>query len=117
MQVDLPSGGHIVLRDKLVAKDKFDVQNSLKFKVKDGKEQEVSGGITNDMRNALLAETITAWSLDAKLPSADMKAGMAAIDDMDIDDYNALQEAVEPLLEKVSFRPNPKTQSDSGDSS
>jgi hypothetical protein len=42
---------------------------------------------------------------------------MAAIDDMDIDDYNTLQEAVEPLLEKVSFRPNPKTPSDSEDSS
>ena len=117
MQVDLPSGGHIVLRDKLVAKDKFDVQNSLKFKVKDGKEQEVSGGITNDMRNALLAELITSWSLDAPLPSANFEEGMAAIDDMDIDDYNALQEAVEPLLEKVSFRPNPKTPSGSEESS
>ena len=117
MRVDLPSGGYIEFRDSLKARDKFAVQNSLKFKVKDGKEQEVSGGITNDMRNALLAELITAWSLDAPLPSADLAKGMTAIDDMDIDDYNALQEAVEPLLEKVSFRPNPKTQSDSGDSS
>ena len=117
MRVDLPSGGYIEFRDSLKAKDKFTVQNSLKFKVKDGKEQEVSGGITNDMRNALLAELITSWSLDAPLPSADMKAGMAAVDDMDIDDYNALQEAVEPLLEKVSFRPNRETPSGSAESS
>jgi hypothetical protein len=115
--VDLPSGGSIELRDSLVAKDKFSVQNSIKFKVKDGKEQEVSGGITNDMRNALLAGLITDWTLDAPLPSKDMKAGMAAIDNMDIDDYNALQEAVEPLLEKVSFRPNRETPSDSEGSS
>ena len=112
MRVDLPSGGYIEFRDSLIAKDKFKVQKSLKFKVKDGQEQEVSGGITNDMRNALLAELITAWSLGAPLPSADLKAGMAAIDDMDIDDYNALQEEVEPLLEKVSFRPNRETPSD-----
>ena len=117
MRVDLPSGGYVDVRDNLVADDKFAVQDSIKFKVRDGKEQEVSGGITNDMRNALLAELITGWSLKAPLPSADMKAGMAAIDDMDIDDYNALQEAVEPLLEKVSFRPNRETPSDSGDSS
>jgi hypothetical protein len=117
VRLDLPSGGFIEFRDKLVAADKFAVQNSLKFKVKDGKEQEVSGGITNDMRNALLAETITAWSLDAPLPSQDLKKGMAAIAAMDIDDYNALQEEVEPLLEKVSFRPNRETPSDSEESS
>ena len=117
MRVDLPSGGYIEFRDSLKAKDKFTVQNSLKFKVRDGKEQEVSGGITNDMRNALLAELITSWSLDAPLPSADMKAAMAAIDDMDIDDYNKLQEEVEPLLEKVSVRPNRETPSGSAESS
>jgi hypothetical protein len=117
LRVDLPSGGFVEFRDSLKAKDKFSVQNSIRFKVRDGKEQEVSGGITNDMRNALLAELITGWSLKAPLPSADMKAGMAAIDDMDIDDYNALQEAVEPLLEKVSFRPNRETPSDSEGSS
>lgn len=117
MQVDLPSGKHIIFRDKLVAADKFSVQNSIKFKVRDGKEQEVSGGITNDMRNALLAELITEWDLDAPLPSQDFKKGMAAIAAMDLDDYNALQEEVEPLLEKVSFRPNRETPSDSEDSS
>jgi hypothetical protein len=117
LKVDLPSGAWIEFRDKLRAKDKFQVQDSLKFKVKDGQEQEVSGGVTNLMRNALLAELITGWSLEAKLPSQDFKAGMAAIDDMDIDDYNALQEEVEPLLEKVSFRPNRETPSGSEDSS
>lgn len=117
MKVDLPSGAWIEFRDSLVARDKFKVQNSLKFKVKDGKEQEVSGGITNDMRNALLAQLITAWSLDAPLPSADFEAGMEAIDVMPIDDYNKLQDEVEPLLEKVSFRPNPKTPSGSEESS
>jgi hypothetical protein len=117
LRVDLPSGGYIEFRDSLIAKDKFKVQKSLKFKVKDGQEQEVSGGITNDMRNALLAELITSWSLDAPLPSADIGAGMEAIDAMPIDDYNELQEKVEPLLEKVSFRPNPKTPSGSEASS
>jgi hypothetical protein len=117
LKVDLPSGGYIEFRDTLKAKDKFKVQDSLRFKVQDGKEQEVSGGITNQMRNALLASLITAWSLDAPLPSADLAAGTAAIGDMDIDDYNALQEAVEPLLEKVSFRPNRETPSASGGSS
>jgi hypothetical protein len=117
VRVDLPSGGYIVCRDKLQAEDKFGVQDSLRFKVKDGQEQEVSGGITNTMRNALLAGIITEWSLDAPLPAQDPDAGMKAIRAMDIDDYNALQEAVEPLLEKVSFRPNPKTPSASGGSS
>ena len=117
MRVDLPSGGFIECRDKLVGRDKFAVQNSLKFKVRDGQEQEVSGGITNDMRNALLCEVITAWSLDAPLPSADRAKALAAIGDLDIDDYNAVQEAVDPLLEKVSFRPNRETPSGSAASS
>jgi hypothetical protein len=117
VRVELPSGGFVEVRDKLQADDKFGVQNSIKFKVKDGKEQEVSGGITNDMRNALLASIITDWSLDAPIPSKDPGAGLKAIRAMDLDDYNAVQEAVEPLLEKVSFRPNRETPSDSGDSS
>ena len=116
MRVDLPSGGYVEYRDTLRARDKFAVQEAIKFRVSEDEGQEVSGGIANDMRNALLCQVVTAWSL-GPLPSADLKAAMAAIDDLDIDDYNAIQEAVEPLLAKVGFRPNRKTPSGSAASS
>jgi hypothetical protein len=111
MKVELPSGAWVEIRDKLMAGDKFSVQGSFKVEVVDGKQM-MPGGITNLMRNALLTETITSWGgpgLEG-IPVPSQNIGGTAVlgTILDIDDYNALVEAVEPLMEKVSFG-GPKT--------
>jgi len=101
-KVELPSGGWVEYRDKLMAGDKFAVQDAISVEFKDGANR-ASLGMLNDQRNALLGRIITDWSFGPTpdkvkdLQAADVVIGNA----MDIDDYNALSDAVEPLLNKV----------------
>jgi hypothetical protein len=120
LRLDLPSGGWIEYRDQLRGKDKFAVQGAIRFTMEEGRAQEVTGAVSNNMRNALLARIITDWSFPEPIPakrsdldlSDPLQLEDAIGEPLDIDDYNALQEAVEPLFEKVSFQgPNRKTSS------
>jgi hypothetical protein len=99
MDITLPSGATVTVRDKLTAKDKFAVQAAVRLSLDTATGlQESSGSILNDMRNALLKQIITAWTFDGvAIPSQNP----ATLDEMDLDDYNALAEGVEPMLDKV----------------
>ena len=99
MEITLPSGATVTLRDKLTAKDKFRVQGAIRLSLDTATGlQESTGSIVNDMRNALLVGIIENWSFDS-LPLPSIQA--SSLDDLDIDDYNALSDAVEPMLDKV----------------
>jgi hypothetical protein len=111
MRIDLPSGNWVELRDKLLAIDRFAVQEVAL--VETGDKSKVSFlTLQNDMRNALLGRIITSWSYDAPIPSknsfaaADVVIGNA----MDLEDYAALEDAVEPFMELISGKsqPSPK---------
>ncbi len=110
MRVDLPSGNWIELRDKLMAADRFAVQDSIVLTLTGNDRQEIGAGIQNRMRNALLGQIITGWSFDGyPIPSQNALAGIDIIGStLDIDDYNFLAEKVQHLLDKVSFNPNPR---------
>jgi hypothetical protein len=118
MRVELPSGGWVEYRDQLKAIDRFAVQDAVFLEVKDGVNR-AALGFGNDIRNALLGRIITGWSFPTPTPgeakditAADVVIGNA----MDLDDYNALADAVQPLLDKVSGtakKPDPKKRSDS----
>ena len=101
-KVELPSGGWVEYREKLMAGDKFAVQDAISVEFKDGVNR-ASMGLINDQRNALLGRIITNWSFGQtpeqlkQLQAADVVIGNA----MDIDDYNALAEEIDPLLNKV----------------
>lgn len=101
-KAELPSGGWVEYRDKLMAGDKFAVQDAVSLEFRDGGNK-TTLGIMNDQRNALLGRIITNWSFGQTpdqlktLQAADVVIGNA----MDIDDYNALAEEVQPLLDKV----------------
>jgi hypothetical protein len=99
VQITLPSGNTVDIRDALTAKDKFRVQAAVRLSLDTATGlQESSGSILNDMRNALLQQIITAWSFPGvAIPSVNPNT----LDEMALDDYNALAEGVEPLLDKV----------------
>ncbi len=107
-RIDLPSGNFVEIRDKLMAADKFAVQDAIVLTLSGSDRQEITAGIQNRMRNALLGQIITSWSYDGyPIPSQNALAGNDIIGTiMDLDDYNALSEKVQPLLEKVGFAPN-----------
>jgi hypothetical protein len=98
MDVTLPSGATVVIRDRLKAKDKFAVQAAMRLStdVTTGL-QESTGNVLNEMRNALLKLVIERWSFEVPVPSVQADA----LDELDIDDYNALLDAVEPLMSKI----------------
>jgi hypothetical protein len=90
-------------REQLKASDRFAVQDAIFIDSKDGNNR-MSLGIGNDIRNALLGRIITAWSFTGPTPSQikDVAAADVIIGDtMDLDDYNALSDAVQPLVDKV----------------
>ncbi len=106
MRVELTSGAWVEYRDELVGGDKRRTQEAVKFTIQDGQQQQVSAGIQNEMRIALLAGIITAWSYSETkgwpIP-ANNPGGVGILDLLPIDDYNELGTAVESLLQKVSF--------------
>lgn len=99
-------------RDQLRALDRFAVQEVASVEVGEGKNRANFYAMANDMRNALLGRIITAWSYPVPVPSQnhfqapDVVIGEA----MSLEDYAALEEAVEPLMELIAGRalPAPK---------
>jgi hypothetical protein len=116
--VELPSGNKVEYRDQLKAMDRFAVQDAVFLEVKDGVNR-AALGFANDIRNALLGRIITSWSYGVPVPSQvkDITAADVVIGEaMDLDDYNALADAVQPLVDKVSGtkeKKDPKKRSDS----
>jgi hypothetical protein len=115
MKVDLPSGAEAEIRTSLRAKDKFAVQGAISGAVQ-------SGSALSLMETALLGRLIDSWTLDAELPSrhqcqecvGDSVKWHEHVRDafgeaLDLDDYNALEKVIAPMLAKVVDVPNLET--------
>lgn len=127
MRLNLPSGGWADIRDKLKPKDRFAVHGAVRVTVGNDGDIDVSAGIQDLMRVALISRLLEAWSLDAPLPGQHSCPGCTGnsalwhqhvidyIDDVvGFDDWDAIEAATEPLLERVNgSRPNPGTSSGS----
>jgi len=102
-KIELPSGNWVEYRDQLKAIDRFAVHDAVTLEFREGGNR-ASLGMINDQRNALLGRIITAWSYSVPVPAgnsfqaADVIIGEA----MDIDDYQVLADAIQPLMEKIS---------------
>jgi hypothetical protein len=110
MRVDLPSlqadgtPNYVDLRDKLRPGDAFAVNSAAKITSgADGGTVYAPREMEDDRLNALLGRIITAWSYPVPIPSQNsFQAADVAIDGaMDLDDYAALKQAVQPLMEKI----------------
>ena len=72
-----------------------------------------SMGDEDDRNDALLARVIVGWSYDLPNPKADP----ASLDELPVDAYEALCEAVRPHREALDFNRKPTDQGRPGDSS
>jgi hypothetical protein len=105
----------IEYRDRLMSQDRFEVQETALVAMGDNGKTSLLA-LANDMRNALLGRIISAWSFPVPVPSQN---SMAAADTviggvLDLDDYTLLEEAVQPLMDKISGRTDsPKKPGDS----
>jgi hypothetical protein len=117
VRVEMPSGAWAELRDKLQARDKFATQGGFTVEWQEGK-QLMPSGVSNTMMKNLLGVIITEWGgpgLEGiAIPEKNI-AGADILDSLDIDDYEALAAAAEPLLRKLVM-PRPNQQAQTGDS-
>lgn len=100
---ELPSGNWVEYREDLKAADKFAVQDAVILEYDENDKRRMRAGTINVMRNTLLVRTITAWSFEGiPVPGQNM-AGVDTLGDiLTIEDYDALAEAVAPLLDKIT---------------
>lgn len=114
VRVSLPSGGWADLREELKGSDSKAARKAVVYTVDDEGRRVMNAGSDDDMRDALLARIITAWSFEERgilPPSKNPLAGPEHIaDTLSDEDYAALHEAVTPLLNKAAGRPNPPSQ-------
>jgi hypothetical protein len=123
VKVDLPSGQSAEIRTALKARDKFAVQSAISGSNQDGSALSL-------METALIARLLESWTLEEDLPSRHTCAECTTnaitrhehIRDlfgeiMDLDDYNALEKVIAPMLAKVVDTPNLETSPGSAASS
>ena len=96
----------IEYRDNLKASDRFEVQKVAKMTITGEANLAAYLEMENDMRNALLGRIINKWSFPVPIPSENSFAAADKIigDTLDLDDYSVLEEAIEPLMQKISGR-------------
>lgn len=96
----------ITIRTNLKASDRFEVQKVAKMTITGEANLAAYLEMENDMRNALLGRIITSWSFPTSIPSENSFAAADKIigDTLDLDDYAVLEEAIEPLMLKISGR-------------
>lgn len=100
MEIPLPSGNKVVIRDKLRPGDRFAVQDAPDVIVTADKTVVVRNAAANTMP-AFLARVVESWTFPGD-PAHILAAGARGLDDvMDLDDWDALEKAVAPLLEKA----------------
>ena len=99
MEIPLPSGASITVKDNTPPGDRFAVRSAIRVVVEDGKS--VIEGSEPAQWKAFLARVITAWSFPAPIPAV---AGQQVLDeypDTD-DDIDALDEALQERFDRVT---------------
>lgn len=120
MRTDLESGAWVEHRpvQDLKAKDKDAVSLSVKMAIPITEDGEVdrsqgllfSGAMQLAARNAVLARVITGWSYEWPVPyfEAAEVHNEDSIGEIPIDDFNEIEQLLEPYLAKLRDRPDPK---------
>lgn len=115
-RIELPSGGWLQVRSRMTVEDQRAVQGAIDVEISNDGEGKSVARLPGDhqmiRRAALLYRIITGWSYAEQgipIPENNL-AGVSAVESVlnDIDDMATVEEAIQPLMEKVnpSRRPN-----------
>ena len=117
-RIDLPSGAWVEYRDKLTTEDKWAVDGAYDVTVNADGVAVVPGNAGSLKMKAFLGRVITDWSFAAQgIPVPSQNIGgddVIATAVSDLDDMNALEDAVAPLFEKVVKAPNRQARTANG---
>lgn len=108
VDIDLPSGNKVVVREKLRPGDQAAVDDAPDVILRPDKSIVIRNATANTLP-ALLARVIESWTFPGN-PQHVLAAGMDAVDEvMDIDDWNCLRDKTKPLLDKLRPEPAPNS--------
>jgi hypothetical protein len=100
VEIELPSGNKVVVRDRLSPGDRFAVQDAPDVIVQQDKTVVVRNAAANTLP-AFLARVIESWTFPGD-PALVLASGARGLDEtMDLDDWDFLERAVAPMLEKA----------------
>ena len=103
MRIELPSGAWLDIREEWKGADRKKTRKAVKLSVTEAGVREMDGDIDDAMRDAMLAEIITGWSLTDQgipIPSKNIGGADVIAEVLGHKDYNALQSLgqIQPLL-------------------
>jgi hypothetical protein len=103
MEIVLPSGHKVTLKDKLKRGDRVDGEQAVAIVIGADGSRRVDGAIASAVTARLLRRAILWWDFDGPWPSqaSSFELGQRILDDLDEDDAAALEAAVEPWVQKV----------------
>jgi len=111
-RTELPSGGWIEWTDKVMSGTRFEVRKAIRNEITSAPDgtvvQQLDGANEDRQRVALWFEVITGWSFaetGIPIPKANLAGADVVWQVLDMDDYNALADATQDLLEKVVATP------------
>ncbi len=110
-RIELPSGkGWVEVRTELTPADKWAVDGCYDVQVNPDGHSVIPGDLGSRKMKAFLARVITAWSFaETGTPIPEQNIGgpdVIGTAITDLDDYNALEDGVADLFEKVNRNPN-----------
>lgn len=108
MEITLPSGATVTVKDNTVPGDRFAVQDSVTSYVEDGRV--VVPKAASSQWKAFLTRVITAWSYPVPIPAVGGEQVLEEYPQTD-DDIDALEDALQERYERIvnrgRRRPNP----------
>ncbi len=107
MEITLPSGATVTVKDNMVPGDRFAVQDATELVIGEDGRSHISGAASAQWK-AFLTRIITAWSFPVPIPAI---AGPQVLDEYPNleDDDDALQDALRARYERIVSRRRPTT--------
>jgi hypothetical protein len=103
MEVLLPSGHKVTLKDRLKRGDRVDGEQAIAIVLAADGSRRVDGALASAVTARILRRAILWWDFDQPWPSQASTAELGAriLDDLDDDDAQALEAAVDPWVQRV----------------
>ena len=104
MDVTLPSGQTVTLRDVFTRGDRVEAQRGLSVVVQPDGTQRLDGATTSEVAGRILRQMITGWSFPGPWPAqaGTRELGDRILNDLTDDDATALEDAIDPWVKRVT---------------
>jgi hypothetical protein len=100
VRVDLHDGNHAELRDELTGGDRRAAKGAVELTINDDGDRTLTAALEDRINYALLRRLIVSWTLPQPLPR-DAVDPDALLDDLPLDDVEALCTAVKPHYDRI----------------